>query len=526
MTFDDLISQLPPDLLSSPYIKTLIQIIQTQAEQLQALKEENRELKDEIARLQKRPKRPKFRPGIQQRNRSGKAQPPDSPQPNHSSTSRIREEVRIAPENLPLDSRFKGFQTFKVEDVELKAKEVTYKLEVWQTPDGKIVHGKLPPELQGKHFGVVLRTLVLDLYAHGMTQPALLDFLVGIGVCISSGQLNNLLLDEGEGLFAAGEEILAAGLREAPYIRVDDTGEKHQHKNCYCTHIGGEHFAYYRTTSSKSRANFLRLLLQDTPEGYVVNDAMIWHLFQSGVEDAILNLFEELKGKRYKSKRGLHRLLNGLGIVGKKLRSQCLEACLVGFISETILRPGQVLLSDRAGQFAVFDHAACWVHMERPLRKLKLTSPTIEREWRRVRSAIWELYGVLKEALFNQARCEEVHRLYDDLVAMKSSSPAITTVLSAFRLYREEMLKALDHPGLPLHNNDSEQDIRGVAKRRKLSGSTKSDTGRKFRDGLLTIKQTCFRLGISLWDYLLKWCSRDPPNLGDLIVQRYRAAHS
>jgi Transposase IS66 family len=62
---------------------------------------------------------------------------------------------------------------------------------------------------------------------------------------------------------------------------------------------------------------------------------------------------------------------------------------------------------------------------------------------------------------------------------MKSSNPAITTVLNAFQLYREEMLKALDHPGLPLHNNDSEQDIREVAKRRKLSGCTKSDTGAK-----------------------------------------------
>ena len=60
---------------------------------------------------------------------------------------------------------------------------------------------------------------------------------------------------------------------------------------------------------------------------------------------------------------------------GKKLEAQCTEAALVGFISEEILKDGQILLSDRAGQFAVFDHAACWVHMdwvhmERPLRKI------------------------------------------------------------------------------------------------------------------------------------------------------------
>ncbi len=67
-----------------------------------------------------------------------------------------------------------------------------------------------------------------------------------------------------------------------------------------------------------------------------------------------------------------------------------------------------------------------------------------------------------------------MHELYDQLVAMKSTSPGINEVIASFSKYREEMLKALDHPGLPLHNNDSEQDIRGVAKRRNISGTTKA----------------------------------------------------
>lgn len=110
---------------------------------------------------------------------------------------------------------------------------------------------------------------------------------------------------------------------------------------------------------------------------------MIWHLFQCGVEDDVLNLFEENKEKNYRSKKGLHRLLNTLGLKSKKLRQQCIEAALVGFIQSTILKPGQVLMSDRAGQFAVFNHAACWVHMERPLRKIICTSEQIEQELKR-----------------------------------------------------------------------------------------------------------------------------------------------
>ena len=145
-----------------------------------------------------------------------------------------------------------------------------------------------------------------------MTQPAIYEFLNGMGIDISTGQVNNILLNEADGYSNTSETILTAGLEEeAPYIRTDDTGEKHQHKSGYCTHIGGQYFAYYTTSFSKSRENFLKIILQGK-EGYHINDAMIWHLFQSGVKDDVLNLFEELKGKTYQSKKGMKRLLNKL----------------------------------------------------------------------------------------------------------------------------------------------------------------------------------------------------------------------
>lgn len=124
----------------------------------------------------------------------------------------------------------------------------------------------------------------------------------------------------------------------------------------------------------------------------------------------------------------------------------------------------------------------------------------------------------------SQAGRESVHQQYDDLVKMKTASPEINAVIANFLTYRDELLKALDHPGLPLHNNDSEPDIRPVAKRRNISGSTKSDLGRKFRDGLMSIKQTCFRVGYNFWDYLQRWQRGDPPDLAKLVRNRYKTA--
>jgi hypothetical protein len=60
----------------------------------------------------------------------------------------------------------------------------------------------------------------------------------------------------------------------------------------------------------------------------------------------------------------------------------------------------------------------------------------------------------------------------------------------------------LDHPEIPLHANGSENDIRCQVTKRKISGGTRSDTGRDCRDSFLSLAKTCTKLGITFWDYL------------------------
>jgi len=60
----------------------------------------------------------------------------------------------------------------------------------------------------------------------------------------------------------------------------------------------------------------------------------------------------------------------------------------------------------------------------------------------------------------------------------------------------------LERPEIPLHNNESERDIREYVKRRKISGSSRSDDGRRCRDTFISLKKTCRKLGVSFWRYL------------------------
>ena len=433
MIIDKILAMFTPEVRNSDAMRALVALQQTFFEQfqqaqaqlqitqaqLQSIQEQLTKsldkiklLEDEIAKLRKTPKRPKFRPNKMEPRVRGKDSPDPQPPINAFSSLATKEisEIILAPENIPEGSSYKGYQPFTVQEINIIAKEITYKLEVWETPTGDILRAKLPAELKGKHFGPILRAFETNLYAQGMTQPAIYEFLNGMGIDISTGQVNNILLNEADRYSNTSETILTAGLEEAPYIRTDDTGEKHQHKSGYCTHIGGQYFAYYTTSFSKSRENFLKIILQGK-EGYHINDAMIWHLFQSGVKDDVLNLFEELKGKTYQSKKGMKRLLNKLGLQAKKIRQHCMEAGLVGFITSTILKPGQLLLSDRAGQFALFDHAGCWVHMERPLRKIICTNSEIEQQLGNVRAAIWTLYRTLKQAALTQVGKDKVYHV-------------------------------------------------------------------------------------------------------------------
>ncbi len=166
--------------------------------------------------------------------------------------------------------------------------------------------------------------------------------------------------------------------------------------------------------------------------------------------------------------------------------------------------PELTVLSDGAGQFDVLVHALCWLHVERPLERLVPHNEKHRQAIEQIRQGIWELYAGLKayRETPDPMACEALGKQFDDLVAQRTDYPSIDGVLKGMAADRAKLLLVLERPEVPLHNNLSEGHIRDYVKKRKISGSTRSELGRQARDTFASLKKTCRRLGVNFWEYL------------------------
>jgi hypothetical protein len=180
------------------------------------------------------------------------------------------------------------------------------------------------------------------------------------------------------------------------------------------------------------------------------------------------------------------------------------EGALLGSVLEHGFSKELVIVSDDAGQFNVLLHALCWVHAERTINKLIGINTKATEEIEEVRGNIWDFYAALKDYKKDPSKQQKVllEKRFDEIFTAKPSCVSLKLALQRLHNNKKELLLVLEHPDIPLHNNLSENDIREYVKKRKISGSTRSDSGRRCRDTFTSLKKTCRKLGISFWEYL------------------------
>ena len=227
------------------------------------------------------------------------------------------------------------------------------------------------------------------------------------------------------------------------------------------------------------------------------------------------------KGKIFKNeKQGLH-LLKRSRITSDRHKRIAMEGALIGSITYHGFNPGLAIISDDAGQSKVFLYALCWVHAECSIATLIGFNDQQNQLLEETRTAIWNYYNDLKKYRLNPdaSQKQSLEKRFKEIFTCKTGFASLDKALKQIYHNKSELLLVLKRPDIPLHNNLSEKDIREYVKKRKISGSTRSDIGQRCRDTFISLKKTCRKLGISFWQYLKDRieCQNRYPPLSEIV---------
>jgi hypothetical protein len=499
----------------------------------EVLKAEKQALRDEVARLKGLPPRPPSRPSGMERATGGASTTGKGGQRSRRRRGAKRDRDTVTAEVLvraapPPGSRFKGYQDTLVRELRLSAEVVRYRRERWLTPSGETVLAPLPAGIVGG-FGPGLRRFLLVAHAQGqVTAERLTALLAGIGVEISKRQVVRLLTSRLDDLIAEDRDVLRAGLATARWVTVDDTAARHARRDAVTTQVGDDRFTAFRTGAAKSREAFLSML-RAGHGGYVIGEAALDYMRGRALAGPVIDQLAAHPAKVFADAAAWRAHLAALGIDRLAVTPDpvriATEGALWGTIQAHGLLPGTVIVSDDAGQFRLGEHALCWVHAERLVHKLVPATDEQRRAAELTRTLIWWFYADLKAWRRDPCprRAAALRARFDRLFTRRTGYVVLDRLLARLHRRKAELLRVLERPGIPLHTNASENDLRACVTKRKISGGTMSEPGRTARDVLLGLMKTCRKLGVSFHRYLgdrLCVPGAEPiPPLPDLVRQ-------
>ncbi len=280
-------------------------------------------------------------------------------------------------------------------------------------------------------------------------------------------------------------------------MQIDDISARINGDNHYCQVVCNPLFTAYFTTKKKDRLSVLEILADYAPSRYLYN-----HSAKS--------------------------LLDTLG-VGQI--TKVTEACGIAYYQQQTDFPViETLLADDAPPFKLLTKhlSLCWIHDARHYKKICPILEINQITLASFRHQYWAYYTELLKYQRNPSpdKREWLTEQFDDIFTTITDYDDLNDHIAKTLVKKTELLRVLDLPKLPLHNNASELAARVQAPARDISFQTRSDAGTKIKDTFMSINETAKKLGVSFYDYVYGNSQHTPTHLAYLFVRLLRCRNS
>lgn len=500
--------------------KSLLNIIEYLLAANDDLREENQTLRDENNRLKGEQGRPSIRKQSQdnqdhssEKDRKPRGQEPKKKKKTKKKKHNInvdRQQVcDVDPNLLPSDAVFKGYQKVVVQDSLIKTDNIEFLKKCYYSPSQhKTFMADLPAGYHGE-FGPNIKALVVGLHQSGkMTESAICDLLTEHGVIISPATISRFITD-GHALFHQEKAaIVAAGLASSAYQQMDDTGARVGGKNHYTHILCNPFYTAFFTRRRKDRLTVLDILSQGKL-CFTFGDAAYALMEQMNLSNKQLLRLKAKQPPTNMTRKQVEALLLELFPNPKKHatnRRIILEAsALIAYQQSP--QALDILLTDDAPQFKQITRrlALCWVHDGRHYKKLRPHIPSHRTQLDDFLKRYWDYYHQLIEYKKSPEKsiAEVLKQEFDRLFSIKTGYQQLDDRIERTKCKKEALLLVLDHPSLPLHNNNSELGARVQARYRDISLHTIDEKGTQAKDTFMTIVATAKKLGVNAYQYIL-----------------------
>jgi hypothetical protein len=525
-----------PDPGARHAISELLNLVETLTAQHRADQEEIQRLRDEVNRLKGEQRKPTFKPKValpptDHSSEQERRQPQDWRKGSKQDRIVIDREQVLTVDRalLPPDAEFKGYEQQLVQDLALHSDNVLFRREKWYSrAERRSYLAALPAGYRGQ-FGPGLRALTLALYYAGqMSEAKILELYRSVGVQLSAGEVSNLLVKEHEEFHAEREAVALAGLASSPWQHLDDTETRVNGQPQHCHILCNPLYTAYTTLPAKDRVSVVRVLARWSTPRFRINAQAQAYLALVGVSQwvqvAAAGLPQDQDFEAAAFAALLDERLPRLGVQQRRWVEDA--AAIAAYQAQTAVPVVQLLLCDDAPQFkgVTADLALCWVHEGRHYKKLVPYFAQHRQALADFLQQFWEYYRELlayredPSASERQRLAQRFDQVFDRVTGYALLDDRIAKTLAK----KEHLLRVLEHPELPLHNNPAELGARQRVRKRDVSFGPRTAEGLQAWDTFMTLGETAKKLGVSFYHYLQDTISRayQMPRLADLIAPR------